>query len=1122
MPNLNLTHSGNMNITSASLGPGGTLDVQYEPNNTGYITGWTTDPVSGRDDYETGETLTVRFYPQFSGTVLTENFTVSGYDQAGVLRSDTSVLRQGFDADVRHYLQGNLFRPIACVINSSAATENYIDVNITVNSGITNFVLILNGSNAYKRRGYTFVGYIEQPPIPTGSTSLEIVVADTITDSGQASAIYEPSEAYVNLVYSSSNPRVATIDPYTGEITVLLNGTVTFCVEDTFSGLQACKEVDVFTEEIPLQRLNIRTACLVVDSGYPELEIYPENASVDLHYWVEAYPNVGETDVVTIDEYTGEMSVLQTGKAIVNVRDNVSGLNQGVLTCFVKSIPTPATATTIEWLAINTNRIVDSGSTSVSYYPENADVSLRYYTRTPDFISVDENTGEVTVLRTGSAQIEVYDEISHIYYCKDIICIDSEHPVDTGTTINDLDLVVDDEIIENGVAVPVYSPDYAYVDLSFSSSDTDLATIDSNGFITVLDNGTVTFCVRDSVSGLESCKTVAVKKAVYIDWIEINVNDVVVLNGIATASYSPTAGTVSLVYTSSDPDVASIDPSTGEITVFERGDVTFCVRDVYTNKTDCKTVSVRGPEEFLAVTYNVTSTTEATKVVYWVYDEEYMSQGFDAIYYNGVPVEVADLRSFVFPELGEQTILYKMKTTTLTMDGVDYVGPAMCFFNNLPAVVKVKLPVDWELLPTAGGNGFFQGDSNLSEIDCQYIKAITCYAFCGTTIETLYFPLLEVLDDNALRGTAIKELTLPATVRKADLRQNGTNTFLRNITFEGDYPVNGLNVGASSTYVYNVWVPCQYLSNFKSRIYSPFVDKVRCEDNTTAVTITLVYVVTSTTNYTRIITGPLNGSNPAVISIKDSYGEDIPISYTGSWGGYIYQETGDTTVVLTLDLGYLQENGFGDMFIGTAIKSVDLRDNQWRNIPINDLSFSNCTSLVYAALSIDTTAITNSMFSNCSSLQTIIIPDSVTSIGNYAFTYCTNLSGFTIPDGVTSIGNNALANAGAGKLVIPDSVTTIGASAFTAAGFNEYEIGTGIRSIGNYAFVRRFNTRLDYENNITKMTIKALTPPTLQTNSIYGGDSSTHYPIYVPCEALNAYKAVNNFRPTTRLNCIVP
>ena len=111
-------------------------------------------------------------------------------------------------------------------------------------------------------------------------------------------------------------------------------------------------------------------------------------------------------------------------------------------------------------------------------------------------------------------------------------------------------------------------------------------------------------------------------------------------------------------------------------------------------------------------------------------------------------------------------------------------------------------------------------------------------------------------------------------------------------------------------------------------------------------------------------------------------------------------------------------------------------------------------------------------------VTSIIIPDSVTSIGNEAFYNCRGLTSVTIPNSVTSIGDNAFQSTSLTEIIIPDSVTSIG------------------------------NNILNYNNEITNITILATTPPTLKTSAISG---SNNCPIYVPVESVDAYKQATNW-----------
>ena len=92
----------------------------------------------------------------------------------------------------------------------------------------------------------------------------------------------------------------------------------------------------------------------------------------------------------------------------------------------------------------------------------------------------------------------------------------------SGLIISSLTLVVDSVIEDTGVATTYYRPTTAYTDLHYSTSDPTKAIIDEiDGIITVISDGTVTFCVTDRISGLKSCQTVAVRKSGVVGPFEV-------------------------------------------------------------------------------------------------------------------------------------------------------------------------------------------------------------------------------------------------------------------------------------------------------------------------------------------------------------------------------------------------------------------------------------------------------------------------------------------------------------------------------------------------------------------------------------------------------------------------
>lgn len=327
MPNLRLEHSGNMNITSAEITSAGTLNVSYGPNNDVLVTGFSfTLPDT---EFVCGGTYTITGTPIYSGTVLTENFVVSGVDVAGVNRSDTCTLNQKYNTDLYDLIYK--FESRVPVLDAEVTDIRLhitsVELDITITGTTSGYVDFLYRNEIDRETVHSSSFYIDiSQSGPTPATSLTINVADEIIMNGRATATYTPTVAIVNLVYSSSDTSKATIDPQTGFITVLQDGVVTFCVEDTMSGLEDCKEVSVYATppappETGITYIEIIVDDYVITGDYARASYVPSTATVDLHYYSEV------PEIVSIDETTGEITVLGTGVVTICVVDMLSGLS---------------------------------------------------------------------------------------------------------------------------------------------------------------------------------------------------------------------------------------------------------------------------------------------------------------------------------------------------------------------------------------------------------------------------------------------------------------------------------------------------------------------------------------------------------------------------------------------------------------------------------------------------------------------------------------------------------------------------------------------------------------------------------------------------------------------------
>lgn len=117
-------------------------------------------------------------------------------------------------------------------------------------------------------------------------------------------------------------------------------------------------------------------------------------------------------------------------------------------------------------------------------------------------------------------------------------------------------------------------------------------------------------------------------------------------------------------------------------------------------------------------------------------------------------------------------------------------------------------------------------------------------------------------------------------------------------------------------------------------------------------------------------------------------------------------------------------------------------------------------------------------FNGCTLLQEITFPSYITNTGNYVCNGCTSLTSVTLPSGLTTVGTGAFTNCqNLENIVIPANVATIGGGAFSGC--------TGLK------YVQFLGT----------------TPPNTTNANFLGGATTYDFPIYVPDEAVDTYKA---------------
>lgn len=171
---------------------------------------------------------------------------------------------------------------------------------------------------------------------------------------------------------------------------------------------------------------------------------------------------------------------------------------------------------------------------------------------------------------------------------------------------------------------------------------------------------------------------------------------------------------------------------------------------------------------------------------------------------------------------------------------------------------------------------------------------------------------------------------------------------------------------------------------------------------------------------------------------------------------------------------------------------------------VSDNVFNGCYGMRYATF--ENSAITSigaDMFKECSRLKEVKLPDALTSLPEGTFERCYSLNSITIPSGVTSLGDSCFFYCESlSSIEIPSGVTSIGNSCFKwCSSLSSITIPSSVTSIGQSCF--------EYVSGLTSMVFESTTPPEIIMDSEWYaslGNSAYTWPIYVPCEAVEAYR----------------
>ena len=307
----------------------------------------------------------------------------------------------------------------------------------------------------------------------------------------------KPSElASSKLTWTSSDSSIVSVDN-DGNIKGVSVGKATITVTSS-NGKKATCIVEVTTETIPVEEIILSPSKLnmdVGDSSQISVKVEPENATEREIIWTSSDPSIA-----TVNS-KGVITGLKKGTVTITAKTKDGKVvATSTITVEVPATPTPTPTPTpkqIESLSFAQENVsVKKGNTLnliVTVKPsELASSKLTWTSSNNDIVIVDSN-GVIKGLKEGTATITVTSSNGKKATCTVEVTTDTIPVEEIELTPTSITLNVGETSQIEAVVKPENATDR---DIVWESSNTDAATVDSNGVVTAVGAGTTTITAK--------------------------------------------------------------------------------------------------------------------------------------------------------------------------------------------------------------------------------------------------------------------------------------------------------------------------------------------------------------------------------------------------------------------------------------------------------------------------------------------------------------------------------------------------------------------------------------------------------------------------------------------------
>ena len=452
--------------------------------------------------------------------------------------------------------------------DNSIATVNAEGVVTAIKEGTATITATTNDGSNLKATCTVKVSIMPVASITLNITEKTLEEGETIN---LTASVLPANASNKSLAWTSSDENIATVDA-NGLVTAVKEGTATITAKATDgSNVSAKCTIKVKAPVVLVEGITLNATEQTLTEGETfalTASVTPENATNKSLAWTSSDENVATVDA------NGLVTAVKEGTATITAKANDGSNASAQCTITVK-----AAVVLVEGITLNaTEQTLTVGETfalTASVLPENATNKSLVWTYSDENVATVDANGLVTAVKEGTATITAKANDGSNVSAKCTIKVKAAVVLVEGITLNATEQTLTEG--ETFALTASVTPENATnKNLAWTSSDENVATVDANGLVTAVKEGTATITAKanDGSNVSASCTITVNAAVVLVEGITLNATEQSLTVGdtfALTAGVAPENATnKSLAWTSSDENVATVDAN-GLVTAVKEG-----------------------------------------------------------------------------------------------------------------------------------------------------------------------------------------------------------------------------------------------------------------------------------------------------------------------------------------------------------------------------------------------------------------------------------------------------------------------------------------------------------------------------------------------------------------------